>query len=214
MDLSNYSGLQSAVADFLNRSDLNTGGQIGGFIQLAEASMRRRLRRATGAATLTFTAGTNSKALPATVAELRSMTPAVGALLPLGGWPLAEVSFEMLNEMRASLPATGIPRYFAVLDGIVYVAPAPSSDALVFTISYFEALVALSNTNTTNSVLTEAPDAYLYGACLEAAPFLEHDERIPVWQTRFDNAIEELNEKRQREEFSAGLKKARLPIIF
>jgi hypothetical protein len=74
--------------------------------------------------------------------------------------------------------------------------------------------VPLSATNLTNSILTEASDIYLYGALLEATPFLEHDERIPVWKAAFDGAIAELDDQREREEFQASIRPARLPVRF
>jgi len=39
----------------------------------------------------------------------------------------------------------------------------------------------LSDQNTTNWLLTKAPDVYLYGALTHAAPFLMDDQRIPVF---------------------------------
>jgi hypothetical protein len=33
----------------------------------------------------------------------------------------------------------------------------------------------------------------LYGALLEATPFLKNDERIPVWQQMYDRAAQALN---------------------
>lgn len=214
MDFTNYTGLQASIGDFLNRPDLNDGGQIAGFVVLAEASMRRNLRRSTKIATLTLVSGDVSATLPADLAELASMTPAVSAALPRGGVPLDEVSFAQLTELRSILPATGIPRYFAVAGSTVYLAPAPADSYLAFQTSYITGFTPLSGSNASNSILVEAPDAYLYGALVESAPFLEHDERLPMWKDRFDTAIAELNEKRQREEFGASLKKARLPVSF
>lgn len=215
MDFSNYTGLKAAIGDFLNRDDLNSGGQIAGFIQLAEATIRRRLRRSVGVVTnFAFTAGASTKALAADMGELRSMNLSPSAALPKGGPPMDQVTFEELMNLRSVLPQSGAPRVFAVRDSTVYVAPAPADQYLTFTLSYYKAFTALSGSVATNPLLDEAPDAYLYGACLEAAPFLEHDERIPVWQSRFDAAIDELNEKRQREEFGASLQKAKLPVVY
>jgi hypothetical protein len=45
-------------------------------------------------------------------------------------------------------------------------------------------LPALSVTQTTNALLRDAPDVYLYGALAESAAYLAHDERIPIWETR------------------------------
>lgn len=214
MDFTTYTGLKSAIADYLNRDDLNVGGQIAGFIALTEAEIARNLRRSTATASLTFASGASAVALPDDVAELRAVIPAVSALLPRGGAPLVQTSFENLNSLRMIYPASGVPRVSAVLDGNLYVAPAPSDAALVVTISYFTKLVPLSVANPSNAVLIEAPDAYLYGACREAASLLEHDERIPTWEPRFLKAIADLNDKRQREEFGASLQKARLPACF
>jgi hypothetical protein len=37
---------------------------------------------------------------------------------------------------------------------------------------------------------------------------------MAVWQMKFDNAIEQLNEQRAREEYGAGPKEMRLGMIF
>lgn len=214
MDFSTFTGLKASIAEFINRDELNTGGQIAGFVALAEAQLARRLRRSTATATLDFTPGASAAELPADVAELRGMTFGAGGAYPNGGLPLTQVSMQTLDERRARGSQSGVPRAFAVFNGVVYVTPAPAAPYLSFTITYYSKLVPLSVGNPSNAVLAEAPDAYLYGACLEAAPFLEHDERIPVWQNRFDQAISDLNFKRQREEFGASLTKARLPVCF
>lgn len=213
LDLTTYSGLQTAIGDFLSRPDLVSGGQVAAFITLAEATIKRRLRRSTATTTLTVTLGDDHEAIPAGVGEIRSIAPAVSAALPYGAAPLTEVSYDTLVEKRALFGAPGQPLYFAVLAGNVYFAPVPSQQYLSLVISHFPTFTPLSNTNTTNALLAEAPDAYLYGGCLEAAPYLEHDERIPTWQSRFDQSIEELNEKRTREEFGAAIKAARLPVV-
>lgn len=213
MDFTNYTGLQAAIADYLNRDDLNSGGQIAGFIALAEARMRRTLRRTTVIAAFNVTSGNNAQSLPADCAELRGVSVAPCAALPRGA-TLAETTYDDLLGQRALGPSTGLPRFYAVEGGVLYLAPAPADAYLGLTLRYFSQLVPLSGSNPTNAVLLEAPDAYLYGSCLEAAPYLEHDERISIWEPAFTNTIDELNDVRQREEFGASLQKARLPMSF
>ena len=58
---------------------------------------------------------------------------------------------------------------------------------------YRASVPALSDSVTTNWLLTSAPDAYLYGALLQAAPYLSDDNRIGVWGSLYENAITELN---------------------
>lgn len=209
----NYADLQTAIGNYLSRPDLVATGDIAGFIALAEARMQRKLRRTTKVAAFPVTSGANSQALPADCAEVRGVSIAPCAALPLGA-ALALTSFDNLNGLLACGPTTGIPRFYAIEAGVLYLAPAPADAYLGLTLRYFSKLVPLSVTNTTNAVLLEAPDAYLYGACLASAPFLEHDERIATWGPAFDGALDELNEVRQREEFGASLQKARLPLRF
>lgn len=219
LDLSTYSGLKASIAHFLNRSDListtdaaATTDEIAGFITLAEATMRRRLRRKTSKSSFTFTSGENSKALPTTVAELRAIAPAVSTARPRGGKALGYRSWETFTELRAgSCSTTGTPRYYTVHNNVVYVAPAPDDENLDFEILTYDALVPVS---TDTTLLAEAPDLYLYGGLTHSAPFLEHDERMELWSTVFLQAIDEMNQKRQKEEFSVALSAARLPVNF
>jgi hypothetical protein len=92
-------------------------------------------------------------------------------------------------------------------------APAPDQTytAEVF---YFSKLIPLTSGNPTTVLFTEAPDLYLYGGLLQAAPYLENDERIPIWRENFERAIEQLNVVRSNEEHSASTKSVRLPMVF
>jgi hypothetical protein len=201
--------LLAAIADWLNRTDL-ADAIADDFVPLAEAEMKRRLRRATESTTIYISAGNMDG--PADMAEpihlrLSSGTPYLDGNLLL-------CTPEMLTDVRQRNGyVAGRPTHFAYYDGQLQFAPTPdqSYDGILL---YYQQLTALSVSNTTNAVLTEAPDAYLYGALLAATPYLEHDERIAVWQMKFDNAIEQLNEMRARESYGAGLKEARLPIVF
>ena len=75
MDLSTYTGLKAAVAQFLARDDLTA--EIPGFIQLTEAKIRRDVRRTTVRTTLLTTG--ESTPLPADCQELRSIYPLTGS---------------------------------------------------------------------------------------------------------------------------------------
>lgn len=207
MALSNYTELKAAVATWLNRTDLTA--VIPDFISLAEAQITRRLRRSTVRATVTVSEA--AYVLPSTVAELRSLRLVTSDTRK--DIAIAICSPEILNEHRAVWPAIGRPRYAAVVGGSLLLVPAPDA-AYSLEMSYFPKLVPLSGTNLTNIVLTEAPDLYLYGALMQSAPYLEHDERIPVWAGGFETALKELEMVREREEFNASLRPARLPRVF
>lgn len=208
MDLTTYTGLQAALADYLNRGDLTA--QIQGFIALAESELKLDVRRKTIRATLDISAESN--ALPADCLILRSAYPLTGSVsqdlpLPIG-------TPEQLAEVRARHDGVlGRPVQLAVVDTNLIVAPAPDQ-TYTLQVTYFEKFTPLSGTNATNSILAEAPGAYLYGALKQAAPFLVDDDRMPTWGTLYDTIVAKLNSQRQDEEMSTPLKPARLPVVF
>ena len=208
MALSTYSDLKASVADWLNRTDLTN--QVVDFISLAEAEMKRRLRRSSTRTTISISS--EETALPADCAELRAIS--LESSSPQRDAPLNLCTPEMLAETRArNSGVAGRPTDAAFMAGNLVVSPVPDQ-TYTARIFYFTQLTPLSNSAPTNAVLAEAPDAYLYGALLQAEPFLEHDERVGLWQQKFDRAIDQLNEVRVREEYSASLKDVRLPVVF
>jgi hypothetical protein len=206
MDLSSYTGLKAAVADFLNRTDLSD--QIPGFIALAEAELRRRIRRKTLRATVTFAA--ESYQLPADCAQLRSARLVTGDRYR--DLPIDIVTIEQLSEYRAQVSQSGRPSKGAVVGSSVLLVPVPDQ-SYTAEITYFEKVASLSSAVTSNSLLVEAPDLYLYGALKQAAPFLQHDERIPTWKQFVEDGVVQLDTARLNEESGASLRPARLPMV-
>jgi hypothetical protein len=206
--LDSYDSLKTSVAGWLNRNDMTD--VIPDLITLAEAEMKRRLRRATESTTIYISAANMNG--PSDMAEpiaLRLSTAQGGMDVPL-----RLCTPEMLWERRAREGGvTGRPTDYAFFDEQLQFAPTPdqSYDGILL---YAQQLTPLSASVASNDVLEEAPDAYLYGTLLQAAPYLEHDERMGVWQMKFDNAIEQLNDVRARESYGAGPKEMRLPIVF
>lgn len=208
MSLSTYTALKTSVADWLNRTDLTT--QIPDFVTLCEAKMKRRLRRTTTRASLTVAA--SAVTAPSDMAELRSIR--LVSASPSQDNPIRVGTYEMYAERLARAGGTtGRPSDVCVFHGELLFAPAPDQ-SYTAEIVYFATLTPLSSTTASNVVLVEAPDAYLYGTLLEAAPYLVNDERIPTWKTKFDDAIDELNAVRSNEEHAASLRAARLPMVF
>lgn len=208
MALNSYAALQTSIADWLNRTDLTA--PIVDFIALNEAEMKRRIRRWTVRSSA-FTIDSARVAAPTDLVTLRSIRLITGSTAL--DRPLRVGTIEMLNERKARQATTGRPDTFAYVDGYLYAAPEPDQ-TYTAEIFYISKLTALSVTNTSNSVLVEAPDAYLFGALAQAEPYLEHDERVPMWTAKFDKAIEQLNAMRDEEEFNASTHDVRLPMTF
>lgn len=206
--INTYALLQTAVANWLARDDLTA--RLPDFIAIAEDEIQRIVRRKTIRADLVVS--TLATVLPATCAELRSAYPRTAS--PTRDLPLKISSPEVLAEQRAARTVSGRPVYGAVIDGTLLVAPTPDQ-AYTFETIYYEKLVPLDNaTHTTNSILTENADIYLWGALKESAPYLQHDERIEIWENKFYKAVDQLNAAREREESNASIRPIRLPVVF
>jgi hypothetical protein len=70
-------------------------------------------------------------------------------------------------------------------------------------------LSKLSSSVATNWLLTSSPDIYLYGALLQAAPYLQDDARISVWSALYLAGIEQLQVADDRSTTSGGSLTAR-----
>ena len=65
-------------------------------------------------------------------------------------------------------------------------------------LTYYANIPELSSTNTTNVVSDKFPDVYIYGCCKHASVFLMEDERVGMFQTLFDKALEEVRLQQER----------------
>jgi hypothetical protein len=54
------------------------------------------------------------------------------------------------------------------------------------------AIVALSDSATSNWLLTLSPDIYLYATLVELSPFLIEDDRVPLWEAELQKRLEDL----------------------
>lgn len=189
--MDNYAALKSTVIDYLERSDLDA--QVGDFIRLAESRHRRdiRIREALTTQTATLAADATTVSLPADfvgLKELRVLSPHTSGgrkyLDRIESTSSAEVTAESTND-------TCPPSLYAIEGDIRFSSPADQD--YTTELLYYTPFETLSDTVETNALLTRAPDVYLYAALAASAPFLMHDERIPVWETLYQTARDELN---------------------
>ena len=97
--------------------------------------------------------------------------------------------------------ATGKPKAFSIIGNNIQLRPIPDS-VYEIEILYFKHFTALSDSNTTNDMLTHHPDAYLYGALVEAEPYLQNDKRIQVWSAYYDRTKNDIISSNERDRHS------------
>jgi hypothetical protein len=199
MALDTYDNLKSEIASFLNRDDLTL--QIDTFIDLAETRHARdlRIREMEAVSTsITTVAGTQSYDLPTGYLELRYAMLQTSPYTMLQYMTPADF-FRVYNEGEG----TGMPVYYTIVGKKIYLGHSPDS-ANVLELGFFQRATALSSSNTTNDILTNFPDLYLYGSLAETSPFLMQDERLAVWSSLYKEGVRTANESAQRGRVSAA----------
>jgi hypothetical protein len=95
---------------------------------------------------------------------------------------------------------SGQPSSYTILGDDIRFAPIPDSNYTLY-LNYYKQFPALSDTNTTNYILTNHPAIYLYGALYHSANFLGgiDPQRLQGWQQNYTTALERL-ERNDRED--------------
>lgn len=201
MALGTYAELQTSLQNELRRTGTAYTDAIPDLILRCEVKMNRRLRlrEMETLAYATYAVGTNAiadrlLALPAGYVEM---------LQPLRAKKSTEddtkyIPLTYLDPQQISDRYGNVER----IDGLCYTL----RDQIEFSAATAQELTIMMHylkkwdlaTDTTNWLLTNYPDAYLYGALMESELFLRDDARAGTWKQLYDEAIHDLNELSNR----------------
>lgn len=188
----NYSELKDAIAAWLiNRTDLV--GEIPWFIRMAEASINRKLRTRQMINRSRVTAAARYVKLPSDWRKAWNIQRVTD------NFPLMYLSPAEMDKKRHELSESGdtstdTATYYSFFGETLELLPSPSDgDRVDIEMLYYARVRPLSDANPVNWLISEHPDLYLYGALIHTAPFLKEDERIPVWEKLFKEALAEAN---------------------
>lgn len=179
MALATYADLQATIQDYLDDETMNA--RIPDFIALFEVKARRALR--TSDAVATAVATTNSSGQVTLPTDYRAVRR-----VHIDGEPLAFITPDDAAERNATQSARS-PYAYSIEGRTLTIVPAASVD---ITLVYQQSVPVLSNTNTTNWVLTSHPDAYLYGSLAEAEGYGFDDARLATWKALANAALGEI----------------------
>jgi|TARA_Y100000034_G_scaffold74878_1_gene89945 hypothetical protein len=206
MALGTFTELKDAIADWLDRSDLTD--RIPDFITLAEARLNRdlRIRPMEVRSTMTTTADQRYFNLPGGYLQMRNIQLNTNPITPL-----EYITPEMLDRLYGG-DTTGKPRAYTLIGDEIQLAPIPDS-TYTLEMAFYEKFTALgdgtSGTVTSNWLTTNAPDVLLYGALLEAEPFIKNDERIALWLNAFNSAIRKVQDADAKDRHSGSAMRVR-----
>ena len=98
---------------------------------------------------------------------------------------------------------SGIPKFYTILANEVSFGPIPAT-VMEVEMLFYKKFDNLSVTTTTNTLLTDSPDIYLYGSMLEAEPFIMNDERVPLWAAALERAESDMQEQDNKDRHSGS----------
>lgn len=197
MAINSYANLKTALANWLDRSDLTS--RLDEFIELAEARFADdiRIRAMETTATQTLTAGTRIYALPTGYLQGRNFQINTDPITAL-----EYITPEMMDRIWAG-SSTGRPRTYTIIGDNYHLGPSPDT-ADTLEIIYYKEFTPLSGSATTNWIILNRPNLYLYACLLEAAPFLGNPEEASLWARYYSEALERLHEADARDRFSGS----------
>jgi len=185
MSISTYADLKSAVADFLQRSDLTS--TIPTFVELATARFSDELRTPEMEEIAATTVTGAWTALPSDLRAVR----------------LVEVDDEVLEyrtpwQVQRLIDANSLPDppVYTIQDLSLRVHPVPTGR--VMDLTYYAALDAMSSAGDTNWLLTKRPDVYLQASLFYGWQYVNDTARMAQSLAYVDKYITEANRSAKR----------------
>lgn len=188
MTIATYADLKSAVASWLNRSNLTS--QIPDFITMGcnriyfgsqEPPFQTeplRVRQMETSTTVSISAA--SVALPTRFLRVRAFSLTDG----LGGPALLPATPEYVRSNFTTQNSTGRPKYYSVEGENFTFGPAPDTTYSA-SLLYYEQPAAFSADGDTNSLLTANPMLYLSASLVEAFAFVRNTVEAEKWHAKF-----------------------------
>jgi hypothetical protein len=197
MAITTYAELKSSIANWLNRDDLTS--VIPDFISLTEAGINRDLRHYKMINRVDATLDSRYVQMPADWLETVRFGITSGTT-----YRLELISRDDMLEYRQNTSdIAGIPKFYANIGDTIEVFPTPAAEYQM-QLQYYAKTPALSDSNTDNWLLSDAPDIYLYGALVQAAPYLNDDARVQTWAALYSAAMQSMQKSSDDTRFAGS----------
>ena len=191
--------LETAIKNWLNRETPDIVARTPDFITLAEVRIFSFLRCRENEAYISpmILLTTDARvAVPPTLSEVKLFT--------FGDSPALSWQSTQRYANRKSTEMTGTPaNYSRFLEEFV-IWPFPEGSTDPANLWYYENQVLGTDPNDTTRVLTASPGLYLFGALLEAEPYLKNKDQVTIWQGKYDRAFGDLMGKTWQSEHAGS----------
>jgi hypothetical protein len=178
MPFASYSDLQDSIAGWLKRTNLSA--RIPDFIALAEAKLNNRLRVRQMRTSFSVTPTQPFITLPGDYQE--------AIRLKYGKTKLTFLSENLaIDDMNQNCDVT----QYTIVGNKIWLLGVIDSTS-IFTMWYYQAIESLSTSNTSNWLLEDAPNIYLYASLIEAEAWVKNDPRIATWAQLLESAFNDI----------------------
>ena len=194
--ITSWATLKTEIAAWLNRSDLTD--VIPGLTQLGEARIYRDLRVRQMETALSSAIASGVVAVPSGYLGMKYAY--------LDGTPVQRLErkdAEWIYQNYPTRAAESKPFFFAREAGNFIFGPYPDS-AYTMKGVYWKKLDPLSDSNTSNWLITDAPDLILFASLCEAAPYLGDDARLALWESKYAALGQAIQRQDSAEDVSGG----------
>ncbi len=208
MAIKTYNDLKTAIASWLDRSDLTA--LIPDFIELSEDQINRELRIMPMETNVVIPIVGTSYPLPDGFLEMRNIY--------LDGNPRIKLRFlspesQVINFRWTNDAAS---QSYTIVNSSIVIAPPTDttnslSNAANIIVDYYKAFDNLSTLNPSNWLTENAFDLLLFSALSEANSYLLNAAGYEAWQIRYQNSLERLNTTHQNARFSGAAIEVRSP---
>lgn len=178
-----FATLKTDVADYLHRTDLTA--KMGTFIALAEAALFRELQIKDLAVSVTGTTTGEYATLPADFGTVVRLTATVG-----------DSEYNLDYKAKDYTTTLSYPNSYSLENNKLRIFGTSTGQA--YTLYYIANIAPLSDSNTTNWLLTNARDLYLYATAMEAAKYIKDVNEIQLLAPMVAGLVESVRRLSER----------------
>ena len=208
MAITTYGELKTAVARWAGNADAQTAATLGitstidDLVTIAEARIFREARTRDMEGILNSTIASGVIALPQSYVALK--------FAYVDGSPTAPLERRSAEWIYATYPSrssSGKPKYIAREGTNFIFGPYPDSAYTIKGVHY-KRLSVLSSA--VHALFTANPDLYLFGCLAEAEILVGRDERIALWESKYQKILADVNGEDKREDNSGSTLRMRV----
>jgi hypothetical protein len=192
--ITDYASLKASAIDWTHRTDL--ASRAPEFVQLAEKDIFRELSLRKIEAKVSGNTTSDTIAIPAESGSLDRLE------LEANGRKYT-IDYTSPNGITTLTVGVNLPCRFTVEEGAIRLLPQPAAE-YTYTLFFVPLLSALSDSNPTNWLLTNHPDVYQWGTCLQIAIWSGDAEDKATFEPLYRTAIDSVRRFDDRQRFPAS----------